>query len=127
MGDDSCILCRIGVGDVGVAKLYEDDLVFAMDVPSDVPFYLGPVHYLVIPHEHVPSAVYLTDDHAALAGRLFTVAANVAREKGIADRRVSLNHRRRPRRQSDSLPLPLALHRRTETRRRVLTQSWAAC
>lgn len=74
-----------------------------MDVPSDMPFYLGPVHYLVIPHEHVPSALYLTDDHAALTGRLFTVAANVAREKGIADTGVSRNHQRRPRLESDRL------------------------
>jgi histidine triad (HIT) family protein len=50
-----------------------------------MPFYLGPVHFLVIPNQHVPSALYLTDDHAALAGRLFAVAAKLAREKGIAD------------------------------------------
>ena len=43
------------------------------------------MHFLVIPDKHVPSALYLTDEDAALAGRLFAVAAKLAREKGIAD------------------------------------------
>jgi histidine triad (HIT) family protein len=82
---ESCILCRTRDGDVAVARLYEDDLVFAIDVPPEMPFYLGPVHFLVIPNEHIPSALYLTDDHAVLAGRLFAVAAKLAREKSIAE------------------------------------------
>ncbi|MGH3525017.1 MAG: HIT domain-containing protein [Mycobacterium sp.] len=81
----SCILCSTRDGRVPVATLYEDDLVFAIDMPSDSPHYLGPVHFLVISNEHIPSALYLTDDDAAVVGRLFAVAAKVAREKGIAD------------------------------------------
>jgi histidine triad (HIT) family protein len=82
---ESCILCKTRDGGVPLPKLYEDDLVFAIDVPPDMPFYLGPVHFLVIPNQHVESALYLTDDDAVLAGRLFVVAAKLAREKGIAD------------------------------------------
>lgn len=82
---ESCVLCKTRDGRVALPKLYADDLVFAMDVPKELPFYQGPVHFLVIPNEHVPSALYLTNDHAALAGRLFTVAAKLARDKGIAD------------------------------------------
>ena len=77
---ESCVLCKTRDGRVPVPKLYEDDLVFAIDVPPDMPFYLGPVHFLVIPNQHVESALYLTDDDAALAGRLFAVAAKLARE-----------------------------------------------
>ncbi len=82
---ESCIICRIGDGRVAVAKLYEDDLVFAVDMPSDSPYYLGPVHFRVVPNEHIRSASHLTDNDAAVAGRLFAVAAKLAREKGIAD------------------------------------------
>lgn len=82
---ESCVLCQTRDGGVAVPRLYEDDLVFAIDVPPDMPFYLGSVHFLVIPNEHVPSALHLTDDDAAPAGRLFTVAAKLAREKSIAD------------------------------------------
>jgi histidine triad (HIT) family protein len=45
----------------------------------------GPVRFLVIPNEHVPSALYLTDDHAAIGGRLFAETAKLAREKSIAE------------------------------------------
>jgi histidine triad (HIT) family protein len=40
---------------------------------------------MVFPNEHIPSVLHLTDDNAAVTGRLFTVAAILAREKGIAE------------------------------------------
>jgi histidine triad (HIT) family protein len=43
------------------------------------------VHVLVIPREHLASAAVLTEDHAALLGRIFAVAADIARDEGIAD------------------------------------------
>jgi diadenosine tetraphosphate (Ap4A) HIT family hydrolase len=46
---ERCILCGIREGRPAVAKLYEDDLVFAMDMPSDSAYHLGPVHFMVIP------------------------------------------------------------------------------
>ena len=82
---DKCVLCGIRDGRVAVRKLYEDDLIFAIDMPPDSPYYLGPVHFMIIPNRHVQSALYLTDADAAVAGRLFAVAARLAREKGIAD------------------------------------------
>jgi len=81
---EQCILCRIRDGAIAVRKLYEDDLVFAMDMPANSPYYLGPVHFMVVPKTHVESALHLTDDDAAVAGRLFAVAAKLAGEKGIA-------------------------------------------
>ncbi len=45
---ERCVLCRIRDGAIAVDKLYEDDLVFAMDVPADSPYYLGPVHFMGI-------------------------------------------------------------------------------
>jgi len=44
-----------------------------------------PTHVLVIPREHIPSAAALTEDHGPLLGHLFAVAADVARDEGIAD------------------------------------------
>jgi len=34
---------------------------------------------------HFHEDLFLTDEHAAVAGRLFTVAAKVARQKGVAE------------------------------------------
>jgi histidine triad (HIT) family protein len=82
---ERCILCRARDDHAAVPKLHEDDLVFAIDVPPESPHYLGPVHFMVIPNEHIPSAVRLTEDNAVVAGRLFAVAAKLALEKGIAE------------------------------------------
>ncbi len=85
MTDDHCLFCGIGAGKPVVPKLYEDDLVYAIDIPDDHPKKLAPVHFMVIPRAHRKSALELTDADAETAGRLFTTAARLARDKGIAD------------------------------------------
>jgi histidine triad (HIT) family protein len=40
---------------------------------------------MVIPNKHVQSALHMTDDDAEIAGRLFSDAARLAREKGVAE------------------------------------------
>lgn len=79
-----CLLCGISAGKPRLEKLYEDDLVYAIDMPVDSKWHLAPVHFMVIPHRHVKSALEMTDDDAAVAGRLLSVAAKLAREKGVA-------------------------------------------
>lgn len=87
MSDDGerCILCAIDSGKTKITKIYNDDLVFAMDVPEDSEFHRAPVHFMVIPHKHVKSALHFTAEDSETAGRLFTVAAQLAREKGVAE------------------------------------------
>ena len=80
-----CLLCGIREGSPRVKKLHEDDLVYAIDVPKDSEYYLGPVHFMVIPNQHVRRALFIGDSDAALAGRLFAVSAGLARQKGIAE------------------------------------------
>jgi histidine triad (HIT) family protein len=45
----------------------------------------APVHVLVVPREHIPSAHQLTDTHTDLLGHCFAVARQVADAEGIAD------------------------------------------
>ncbi len=78
-----CLLCRIARGEVRARILYQDDLVVALDIPRSQPWRLAPVHFLVVPKEHVPSAREAEAKHEPALGRLFTVAARVARELGI--------------------------------------------
>ena len=82
---DECLFCGIRDGKPAVAKVYEDQLVYAIEVPAGSPLNRAPVHFLVIPNEHVPSALQMTAEQAPVAGRLFTVAAQLARAKGIAE------------------------------------------
>lgn len=79
--DPSCLFCRIVAGEVPSTRVHEDDAVIAFrDIAPR-----APTHILVIPREHIASAADLTEAHGPILGRLFTVAAEVARSEGIAD------------------------------------------
>jgi histidine triad (HIT) family protein len=75
-----CVFCRIVAGALPSTKVHEDDLVVAIrDIAPR-----APTHILVLAREHVVSALELTDAHAALVGRIFATAADIARAEGIA-------------------------------------------
>jgi histidine triad (HIT) family protein len=77
-----CLFCNMAQGKMDVEKLYEDDLVFSIrDIHPR-----APVHVMVIPKEHIGSALDLTDGHGALLGRLFAAAVEVARGEGLDER-----------------------------------------
>jgi histidine triad (HIT) family protein len=74
----SCIFCRL-IGDPEFETLYRDDDVVAFaDLNPQ-----APVHFLVVPTEHVPTISGLDDDR--LLGRIFSAAHHVAKEQGIAE------------------------------------------
>jgi len=77
-----CLFCDMAQGKMQVDKLYEDDLVFSIrDIHPR-----APVHVMVIPKQHIPTATELTEEHGPLLGRLFAVAAQVARREGLDER-----------------------------------------
>jgi histidine triad (HIT) family protein len=78
----SCLFCRIGRNEIQADIVHEDDLVLAFrDINPK-----APTHILLIPRAHLDSAADLTDQDAEMLGRMFAVAARLAREAGIADR-----------------------------------------
>ena len=78
-----CVLCRIVDGKVRAKVLYEDELVVSLDIPKDHPVRQAPVHFLVVPKEHLPSAREADARHEPALGRMVTVAARVARQMGV--------------------------------------------
>lgn len=78
---NDCLFCGIADGDIPSEQVHSDDLVVAFrDIAPR-----APVHILVIPREHVPSAAALAEDDGPLLGRIFAVAADLARREGIAE------------------------------------------
>jgi histidine triad (HIT) family protein len=76
-----CVFCRIVAGEIPSTRVQEDDLVIAFrDLAPR-----APTHILVIPRRHITSAADLTDGDGPLLGRLFAVAAAIARDEGIAE------------------------------------------
>jgi histidine triad (HIT) family protein len=81
MRDPDCLFCKIIAGEIPGEFVHRDDLVVAIrDITPK-----APTHLLLLPVEHVAAAADLTEGHAAMLGRLFSVAAKLAREAGIAD------------------------------------------
>jgi histidine triad (HIT) family protein len=79
--DPDCLFCRIVMGQVPASFVHEDDLVVAF--PDIAP--RAPTHLLLVPRQHIVSAAALTESDAPMVGRLFAVAAQIARDAGIAD------------------------------------------
>jgi histidine triad (HIT) family protein len=74
-----CLFCRI-IAHWSPAKIvFEDDRVVAFEDINPQ----APVHLLVIPRKHLPSLMEASAEDEALLGHLFTVAAQLARERGI--------------------------------------------
>jgi histidine triad (HIT) family protein len=82
MDDASCLFCRIVAGELPSRLVHQDDVVVAFhDIAPR-----APTHILLVPRDHIPSVLELTEDHGPLLGRLFEVAAEIARREGIAER-----------------------------------------
>ncbi len=74
-----CLFCRMASGEIPVAKVHEDEMVFAIrDINPQ-----APTHVLVMPLAHVASAAALTEADAPLLARLFAVAAEIAARDGL--------------------------------------------
>ena len=76
---DDCLFCRIAAGQIPATKLHEDaDVLAIRDINPQ-----APTHVLVIPVVHIASAADLTDADGPLLGRLFSIAAEIARSEGL--------------------------------------------
>ena len=76
-----CLFCRIVAWELPAERVHDDELVIAIrDIAPK-----APTHILLIPRRHIPSAADLVESDGALLGRLFAVAADLARQAGIAE------------------------------------------
>jgi histidine triad (HIT) family protein len=69
--------------------IYETDEILAFrDVNPQ-----APIHVLIIPKEHIRTLNDLRSEHAEMAGKLFLVAAEIAKNEGIEEEgyRVVMN------------------------------------
>ncbi len=76
--DPNCIFCKIIAGKIPSKKVYEDEEIFAF---HDINPW-APVHFLVIPKEHITSMAHLEERHEALMGRIMTIIPKLALTQG---------------------------------------------
>ena len=78
---NDCLFCKIIAGEIPSKKVYEDELCYAFyDINP-----LAPVHFLVVPKQHIGSAAEINEENAALVGHIYAVIAKLAKELGIAE------------------------------------------
>ena len=75
---DNCLFCKIAAGKIPSRKVYEDDELFAF---HDINPW-APVHFLIIPKQHVTSMAHIGPEHVAMLGRLMVLAPKLAMEQG---------------------------------------------
>lgn len=74
-----CLFCKIIAGEIPSNKVYEDDTVFAFyDIEPQ-----APVHFLVIPKEHIPSPDAITPENSAVVAHVFEVIAQLSKALGL--------------------------------------------
>ena len=76
--EPDCLFCNIVAGKIPSRKVYEDDDIFAF---HDINPW-APVHFLIIPKQHIPSMAQAGAQHADLLGRMMVLAPKLALEQG---------------------------------------------
>ena len=79
--DPTCIFCKIIDGTSPSSIIFQDEhLVAFLDIHPAVP-----VHILIVPRLHIESINNLKNEHEVLVGHMFTVARDLAVDKGISE------------------------------------------
>ncbi|MDD4978973.1 MAG: histidine triad nucleotide-binding protein [Gallionella sp.] len=76
-----CLFCKISRGEIPSRKVYEDDEVYAFHDINPV----APVHFMLIPKLHLDSLAQAEQQHAALLGKMMTLAPRLALEQGLSN------------------------------------------
>jgi histidine triad (HIT) family protein len=81
VNDPDCLFCKIVQGAIPSQKVYEDEDVLAFHDIRPV----APVHFLIIPKEHVPTMYEAgMAQHRAL-GKMLALAGELAKKEGAVD------------------------------------------
>ena len=76
-----CIFCKIIAGDIPSSKVYEDEMIYAFrDIAP-----MAPVHVLVVPKEHIPSADAINAENSTYVARIFEIIPKIAASEGLTN------------------------------------------
>ena len=74
-----CLFCKIINGEIPSKKLYEDEKILAFYDISPI----APVHFLVIPKQHIASVDAIDADNSAIVAYIFQKLGELAKLAGI--------------------------------------------
>ena len=81
MAAADCLFCKIVRGEIPSRKVYEDaDMLVFHDIHP-----LAPVHFMIIPKQHIASLADVDASHQGILGKILAAAPRLAREQGSTD------------------------------------------
>lgn len=78
--DPDCIFCKIVAGTIPAKVVYQDDEIFAF---NDIHPW-APVHFLMVPKQHIASMAQVGPEQAGLLGRMMVLAPQLALQQGCS-------------------------------------------
>lgn len=76
-----CLFCKIVAGEIPSTKVYEDEKILAFrDIAPE-----APMHVLVVPKEHIPSADAVTEQNSTAVARIFEVIPKIVAAEGVTN------------------------------------------
>lgn len=75
----NCLFCKIAAGVIPSKKVYEDDEIFVF---HDINPW-APVHFLMVPKEHIESLIFAQEQHSGLLGKMLLLAPKLAAQEGL--------------------------------------------
>ena len=76
-----CLFCKIIAGEIPSSKVWEDETVYAFrDIAP-----MAPVHVLVVPKLHIPSADGINEENSAAVAHIFEVIPKIAAAEGLSN------------------------------------------
>jgi diadenosine tetraphosphate (Ap4A) HIT family hydrolase len=79
---DGCVFCKIIREDIPAKKVYEDELVIAIEDIAPV----APTHVLIIPKKHFVNTLDMEPADNPLIGHIYQVAARIAKDRKEAEK-----------------------------------------
>lgn len=76
-----CVFCKIINKEIPSEFIYEDEKVAAFKDTSPQ----APIHFLIIPKEHIESNDDVDEENSDLIGHIFVVAKKIAKEYGLTN------------------------------------------
>ncbi len=78
---NDCLFCKIIAGEIPSKKIYEDDQVYVFEDIAPT----APIHYLVIPKEHISKLDEVTAENSGVIAHIYEVIAKIAKELDLKD------------------------------------------
>ena len=78
---EDCLFCKVISGEIPSKKIYEDELTYVFEDIAPT----SPIHYLVIPKQHISKLDEITPENSAVIAHIYEVIAKLAKDLDLKD------------------------------------------